>query len=203
MSEPVGIKWKKGKDLTGGLLDMVMAAWKTEGALSAKNTSAKKSQSEEQKVLKKKMETTSMGGLSFFAWFGFIGRRVSAQESVEATKKEAERRDKWKRGEKSSTMEEEDEIEEEDDWGMDLEIFVDGDELALAFKEDLWPDAIKYFSKCFQLWSSLVYANRIAAQAQEQDALSDADFESDDEESNGETPGSNDDGERPAKKRRN
>jgi len=48
---------------------------------------------------------------------------------------------------------------------MSLEIFPDGEELALAFADDLWPGAIKYFT-----------------QAQEQDALSDADFEDSDAE---------------------
>ena len=36
---------------------------------------------------------------------------------------------------------------EEDDLGMSLEIFPDGDDLAVAFTEDLWPGAIKYFSE--------------------------------------------------------
>jgi hypothetical protein len=29
---------------------------------------------------------------------------------------------------------------------MSLEIFLDGDDLAVAITEDLWPGAIKYFS---------------------------------------------------------
>jgi len=108
-----------------------------------------------------------MGGLSFFAWFGFIGRHVSAEESAEATALEREKRIKRSKSNSSPPAEEsdEEEEEEEDDVGMSLEIFPDGDDLAVAFTEDLWPGAIKYFT-----------------QAQEQDALSDADFESDDED---------------------
>jgi hypothetical protein len=42
--------------------------------------SAKEAMTAEQKVLKEKIDQTGIGGLSFFAWFGFIGRRVSAKE---------------------------------------------------------------------------------------------------------------------------
>lgn len=211
VSEPVNINWKKGKDLTGGLLDLVCKAWDAEKATSSANgteTPAKKEPSAEQKALRKKIDSTSMGGLSFFAWFGFIGRKVSAEESVEAGKKEAERRARWRRGEKVPIEElEEDEGDDDDEISLDLEIFPDGDELAVAFKEDLWVDAIKYFSR----FLSLLYrvfeldANKAIAQAQEQDALSDTDFESDDEGLDGlEGSDLGDSGEeRPAKKRKN
>ncbi|CZR65392.1 related to phosphatase 2a inhibitor [Phialocephala subalpina] len=191
VSEPVPIKWKKDRDLTGGLLDLVIKA-------EASSSDSTKGLTPEQRALKKKIENTGMGGLSFFAWFGFIGRRVSAEESAEATALELKKRSRRK-GESglgteasspSHSSASEDEEQEEDDVGMSLEIFPDGDDLAVAFTEDLWPGAIKYFT-----------------QAQEQDALSDADFESDDE---GDEPAFNsaneheseeDDG-RPTKKQR-
>lgn len=85
-----------------------------------------------------------MGGLSFFAWFGFIGRRISAAESAAANKAERARREAVKAGEEVPDLEEnEDEDEGEDE---SLEIFPDGDDLAVAISEDLWPGAIKYFS---------------------------------------------------------
>jgi len=164
VSEPVKIQWKKDRDLTGGLLDMVCAAYEKEKTSSPSSKS--QGLTAEQKALKKKIDNTGMGGLSFFAWFGFIGRHISAEETKEANRIEKEKR--LARLEKRNVPEdadEEEDDEEEDDVGMSLEIFPQGDDLAIAITEDLWPGAIKYFT-----------------QAQEQDALSDADFESEDGE---------------------
>lgn len=189
VSEPVPIKWKKDRDLTSGLLDMVVAAWNADKTSDGK--SKDQSLTPQQKALKKKIDNTGMGGLSFFAWFGFIGRNISAAESVEATAADREKRKARQNSRATSPPDSEnsEEEEEEDDVGMSLEIFPDGDDLAIAFTEDLWPGAIKYFT-----------------QAQEQDALSDADFESDDEDLNGPADNSEDesedDDERPAKKQR-
>lgn len=165
VSEPVDIRWKEGKDLTYGLLDMVYKAWVVEQ--NQANGPAKSKAgglTDEQKVLKKKIDSTGMGGLSFFAWFGFIGRRVSAVESDEARRREAKRRMLRKQGKKVQSPLADAEDDEDEDVDMSLEIFPDGDDLAIAITEDLWPGALKFFT-----------------QAQEQDALSDADFESDDE----------------------
>jgi hypothetical protein len=149
VSEPVRIHWKKDRDLTGGLLDMVCKAWEVENCCP-KGEKKAKGLSNEQKALKKKIENTGMGGLSFFAWFGFIGRKVSEEESREATALEREKR-KARTANKASPPESENGDEEgqgeEDDLGMSLEIFPDGDDLAVAFTEDLWPGAIKYFSE--------------------------------------------------------
>jgi hypothetical protein len=155
VSEPVPICWRKGKDLTGGLLDLVWKAWDAELAReeagsgsSPSGESAKEAMSVEQKALKKKIDQTGMGGLSFFAWFGFIGRRVSAKESEEATRREAERREGRRQGQKIESPVENDGEESGENVGMSLEIFPDGDDLAVAITEDLWPGAIKYFSEC-------------------------------------------------------
>jgi len=196
VSEPVQIKWKKGKDLTGGLLDMVVKAWEVEN----KNPQEKeKGLSTEQKELLKKIEGTGMGGLSFFAWFGFIGRKVSAEESREAIARDAERRNARNAAKDGKDLTIDSELEygedsdEDEDTEMMLEIFPDGDELAIAISEDLWPNALKYFT-----------------QAQEQDALSDADFESDEggfdalaeQEISDVEADEDEDDKRPAKKRR-
>ncbi|KAL2059839.1 hypothetical protein VTL71DRAFT_9994 [Oculimacula yallundae] len=212
VSEPVEIQWKEGKDLTGGLLGLVCKAWEAEKKASAASNAGPKTNGKakkegltpEQKILKRKIENTGMGGLSFFAWFGFIGRKISEEESRDATrieKEKREKREKRKAAKSSSEAHEsvDEDVEEEqdqdgeddEDTDMDLEIFPDGDDLAVSITEDLWPSAIKYFT-----------------QAQEQDALSDADFESDDEEggtgegegSAGESDAENDD--RPKKKQR-
>ncbi|KAF4626356.1 hypothetical protein G7Y89_g11804 [Cudoniella acicularis] len=166
VSEPIRIQWKKDRDLTGGLLDMVCNVWDVEQRSSNGTDATQRELTLEQKSLKKTIENTGMGGLSFFAWFGFIGRKVSAEESAEAIAKDVEIR-KNRKANKASPPEsiDGDADEGEEDLDMSLEIFPDGDELAIAFTEDLWPSAIKYFT-----------------QAQEQDAISDADFESDEGE---------------------
>ncbi|KAL3418028.1 hypothetical protein PVAG01_11038 [Phlyctema vagabunda] len=186
VSEPVPIKWKKGKDLTGGLLDLVCKSWEA-GIKEPKDKS--KGPTAAEKALKKQIESTGMGGLSFFAWFGFIGQRISKEESDDAKMKEAERRTLRKSGQEvSDEPEAEDEDDDEDD-ELSLEIFPEGDDLAVAIAEDLWPGAIRYFT-----------------QAQEQDALSDADFESDDEELagllNADSENEDSDSERPSKKQK-
>ncbi|CAL3973189.1 unnamed protein product [Diplocarpon coronariae] len=170
VSEPVEIAWKEGRDLTGGLGALVVRAWEartgTNGQDKKTDGKEKGGLSAEQKALRQAIESTSMGGLSFFAWFSFIGRQISAEESAAANALEDRRREARKNGTVAETDgdKEEDEEDEED---TSLEIFPDGDDLAVAISEDLWPGAIKYFT-----------------QAQEQDALSSSDFESDGENEN-------------------
>jgi Nucleosome assembly protein (NAP) len=150
VSEPVPIQWRKGKDLTGGLLDLVCNAWESEKQALEKDRNWKMRRSgltEKQKALKKKIDQTGMGGLSFFAWFGFIGRRVSEKESAEAMAKEAERREARRNGKSAGSPPFEEEDDGEEDIVKNLEIFPDGDDLAVAITEDLWPGAIKYFSE--------------------------------------------------------
>ncbi|KAI6248767.1 putative nucleosome assembly protein [Erysiphe necator] len=166
VSEAVGIKWKSPEvDLTEGLLDLVLAAESSVATKPPSDESARKDKStpiltDAQKKLQQCIQDKGINGLSFFAWFGFVGNRISAKESAEA---EASRRNK---SAVQSTGADED-INEgfDDDDDDDLEIFPDGGELAMAISEDLWPDAIKYFT-----------------QAQEQDTISDEDFESTDGE---------------------
>jgi Nucleosome assembly protein (NAP) len=145
VSEPVDFRWKEGKDLTGGLLGMVKRVWEEEKALEREGKPRPKGLTAEQRALKKKIENTGLGGLSFFAWFGFRGRRVSAEESREVARKEQERLRLQREGKELETPppSEEDEDEEDED---DLEIFPDGDNLAVTIVQDLWPGAIKYFS---------------------------------------------------------
>lgn len=121
----------------------MIKAWEVEQ--SGKGASSKKGEpNDAQKALMKKIEGTGMGGLSFFSWFGFIGRRVTEEVSKEAIKREAARRKGEKVAEDEPMTEEQ---EDQEDLEMSLEIFPDGDDLAIAIAEDLWPGAIKYFSK--------------------------------------------------------
>ncbi|KAK3903431.1 nucleosome assembly protein [Staphylotrichum tortipilum] len=181
VSEPVEIKWKKGKDLTDGLLALVKAVYDEQVAKPKEPTPAKGAKKEKvpltknQKALKEKIESTGMGGVSFFAWFGYIGEYVTAEENKIAVAKEKEERQKRKAGEEvpkkdedeemGEDDEEEEEDEDEDDWEDDQEIFPTGDAIAMAIADDLWPGALNYF-----------------IQAQEPDMMSDVDFESDEDD---------------------
>ncbi|OAX78243.1 hypothetical protein ACJ72_07454, partial [Emergomyces africanus] len=101
----------------------------------------------------------SPAGMSFFAWFGYRGRDISAEESEEAVKADEEYWGKISRGEK---VEGEEVIERDDDDGddydedddedglMDAEIFPDGDDLAFALSDDLWENALKYYVQSFE-----------------------------------------------------
>jgi hypothetical protein len=150
VSEPVDIKWKEGKDLTNGMLGLVKQIFDDEAAGNTDETEAKKK-------LKTQMESTALDGLSFFAWFGFRGRKVSLKEHEEATKKLEERRKARKEGKADADAMEEDE-EDDDDDEYEYEIFPTGDDLAVCIAEDLWPGAIKYFRKSRpqQSWSRVV-----------------------------------------------
>lgn len=59
---------------------------------------------------------------------------------------ERERREKKLPLQAVSDEDEDQDEDGEEDIGMSLEIFPDGDDLAIAISEDLWPGAIKYFS---------------------------------------------------------
>ncbi|KAH6892173.1 nucleosome assembly protein [Thelonectria olida] len=156
VSDPVNIKWKSGKDLTSGMLDLVHKIWEEEKA-------GKEGETENVKQLKKVMDNTPMDDVSFFAWFGFRGRKISIEEHNEAEKKEEERRAARKAGKKTDDDEmDEDEDDDEDEY--ELEVFPTADDLAICIAEDLYPGAIKYFTN-----------------AQEDD-VSDIEFESDEDE---------------------
>ncbi|KAK3190572.1 hypothetical protein K4F52_003263 [Lecanicillium sp. MT-2017a] len=162
VSEPVKINWKsKDKDLTGGMLDLVIQVAAEEKAAGKKTSEA---DSDAKKALREAMDNTGLGGVSFFAWFGFRGRDVSEEESKEAYKLELEKRKKRKAGEEVDEEDEEDD-EADDDLDYEWEVFPIADDIAVAIAEDVWPGAIKYFLA-----------------AQENDALSDLEFEESDEE---------------------
>jgi hypothetical protein len=145
VSEPVKIHWKKGKDLTGGLTD---AAYELDQARKklAKRDPKAETKLPEYKALAKKIEESTEASLSFFAWFGFVSsyRWISGEESEEAEKEDAARLEKLKNREK---LEDPPEEEEDDIDHQETEVFPQGDEIATLISEDLWPSAIKYYSK--------------------------------------------------------
>ncbi|KZZ98317.1 Nucleosome assembly protein (NAP) [Moelleriella libera RCEF 2490] len=156
VSEPVPIKWKPGKDLTDGLLDLAKQIFDDEKAGNmGKDTPAKK-------ALVAKLENTSLDNVSFFNFFGFRGRYISEEESRVATKAEEERRQARKAGKQ---VDEDEDEEEDDDDDFEFEVFPNADEVAVTIVEDLYPDAIQYF----------LDGENLAA-------MSDADFEDEEEE---------------------
>lgn len=159
VSEPVEIHWKDGKDLTGGLLSMVKKVW--DAHQSKPKTEDTTDSTPDERMLKKKIENTGLGGMSFFAWFGYVGRAVSAEESRDATEKAQQERLLRQAGIAPISNADDEAEEGDDDDENELEIFPEGENLAIALSEDLWPNAIKYFTT-----------------AQEQDEVSDDDFES-------------------------
>lgn len=172
VSDPVKINWKKGKDLSEGLTDAAIALWaaqKKAGVLSFQNSEGKEKEMKnfkEYEILKKMVEESSEGALSFFNFFAFRGRWIGAEESVAACKAEDEKRTRIERGEKSEKKEEDD---DDDDENLDIpesesEVFDAGEDIALAISEDVWPNAIKYFTE-----------------ASDADDLSEVDFEDGDE----------------------
>ncbi|KAI6357643.1 hypothetical protein MCOR25_007594 [Pyricularia grisea] len=186
VSEPVDIKWKPGKDLTHGLLAMVKQVWDEE---QNQGSSAKidkpKGMTPSQEALKKKIESSGgVGGVSFFAWFGYRGRHVTAEENRQS---QEERRLKMqgKLLEATTSEDKDEDMEEDDEDDQDaLEAFPGGDELAVCIADDLWQDAIKYFM-----------------QAQEDDGNdSGDDFESDEEDEGENSPATP--GQPPAKKQK-
>ncbi|KAF4313611.1 Nucleosome assembly protein (NAP) [Botryosphaeria dothidea] len=145
VSEPVKINWKKGKDTTDGLTDAAAALFEARQKLSEKEQKSQLTKLPEYNALTKKLELSEEGTLSFFTLFGFVSVRpfVSAEESAKATKKEAEERAKGSKAEKSEEDNEDDELIQ---LFEESEIFPSGDELATLIAEDLWPNAIKYFT---------------------------------------------------------
>jgi hypothetical protein len=147
VSEPVKIHWKNGQDLSRGINDATIALWEAFKAVGNDSSQGfrKLKGAPEYKALAKKLENSDLSDSSFFTLFAFIStyRFVDEKESREAYQAEAERRDRRKNGE---TIEE---AEDDSDFAQDEEILVcpHGEDLAQVIADDLYPHAIKYFSK--------------------------------------------------------
>ena len=140
VSEPVKIHWKDGKDLTEGLTDDAIAlfqARKKSGDMMNRDLS-------QYKALTRKIEEWNGANTSFFTWFGWVSSRryVGAEESEQAKKQAAERRQKREQGEKVEDPSSDEPVTDED-----AEVHPSGEELALALAEELWPTATKLFTQ--------------------------------------------------------
>ncbi|KAG6096509.1 hypothetical protein E4U30_001470 [Claviceps sp. LM220 group G6] len=155
VSEPVEIKWKPGKDLTNGLLDLAKKVYEEDKA----GKSDEKSPAKE--ALANKLDDTNIETISFFNMFGYRGRYISAEESAAAFKKLEEKCKALKEGKAVDEEMEDDDDDDEDE----IEISPDADELAVSIAEELYPEAIRFFEEAEQLAM-----------------MSDIDFDDDDED---------------------
>ena len=163
VSEPVKIDWKKGKDLTHGLLNSSCRLFE---AQQKAGSDIKASTLPEYEQLCKKIEKASGEAQSFFSFFGYRGPWISAEASAEAKKTARAEAAKSEPSEKETEEDETDEMPEpEMPEDMETEIFPDGETLAVELADDFFPGAVKYYTM-----------------AREADLLSDDDFEDDDEE---------------------
>lgn len=168
VSEPVRIRWKKDMDPTKGLLDAACDLAEAEKKQGAGDD--RKKLPEYEKLVKKVEEVEAEGlnaddkddendddenpspaGVSFFAWFGYRGKNISAEKAKEAAKEEQERWQKIAKGEEVELSEDEDDDEDEEDEEDDdfevAEIFPDGEGLANAIAEELWPNALRFYGE--------------------------------------------------------
>jgi hypothetical protein len=143
------IHWKKGKDLTAGLTDAAYTLGEARRRLS-KDTwdpavRKKEMKLPEYKNLAAKIETSSQASVSFFGIFAFVSgyRWVSAEENEKTVKEDQQKQEKIKRGE---TVSDDDDEEEDPQDFQEVEVFPGGDEVVTLIAEDVWPNAIKYYS---------------------------------------------------------
>lgn len=166
VSEPVRINWKKDMDVTKGVLDAACDLFEAEKkggdrkklpqweALVKKLAEAEAeadAEEEQENDDDENVNPVSPAGVSFFGFFGYRGRDVSAEKSKQSVKEEDERWAKISKGEKVEDDEEEDDDDDdelEDDF-EEAEVFPDGEFLAIAIAEDLWTDAMKYYGMWF------------------------------------------------------
>lgn len=147
VSEPVRVRWRKGKDLTNGLTDMAFDLFqvrKEKGLLGEGGwDGAELEKSNEYRELAKKLEGNDPSQFSFFTFFGYVSdkRWVSAEESAAFDLKFKEAREK-KLPKDAETNDAENEREQLE---MDVEICPHGDDMATFIAEDIFPNAIRYF----------------------------------------------------------
>ncbi|KAJ5908456.1 hypothetical protein N7495_001138 [Penicillium taxi] len=160
VSEPVRINWKKDKDVTKGLLDATCDLFDAEkkGGERIKLPEYEKliqkidvAEAEAEGLEEDEELDQSPYGISFFNFFGYRGRDVTAEQSKEAEKFGEER---WAKIQKGEPVDDDEEDDEDDELTNDLEsaeAFPDCEDVAIALAEDLWDDAMKYYVQSFEL----------------------------------------------------
>lgn len=184
VSEPVRIDWKNPEqDLSEGLTDAAYALFHArKNATTSTSTTTSTTGGEagdptslsmQQKSLPEYSHLltllTSKNGhnTSFFTWFGFVSSRrwVSAEESEKAWEEFYGKLEAVRKGEKISLVaakdgdkddedDEEDDEEEEEYGDQAVEVFENGDDVAAVLAEEIWPNAIKYFTQAQEMSES-------------------------------------------------
>lgn len=140
-STPVPIKWKgKKNDVTNGLLDAAVELYAAEEALKLEGGNKEIELVERESLWQHEKLREKLAALeespeyipSFFNWFGFRGA-VNAESLVTAAEN----------GEDDDHMEDDDESNDM----LEVEIFMPGEEVAITLAEELWTDAVDYFSE--------------------------------------------------------
>lgn len=145
VSEPVKIHWKKGSDFTKGLTDAAYNLWQKKQKQSNGATNGDAKKLPEEAALARKLENAGEETTSFFTMFAFVSERryVSADESAKANAAQKERRERKRNGEEVI----EPPPEEVDSAEQEVEVCPHGADIAMVMAEDIWPNAIKYFSE--------------------------------------------------------
>ncbi|GAM36412.1 hypothetical protein TCE0_018f05484 [Talaromyces pinophilus] len=172
VSTPVRINWKKDGDLTKGLLDAACDLYEAEQKKAGVDrttlpeyeklvTKLEEAEAENDALLGDDDEEADdenvPSGLSFFNWFGYRGNSVTAEESAQAEKEEAERWQKIENGEKVDDDGDDEDEDEDDEFDDDeeslsaVEIFPDADDIANTLAEEVWPNALKYYVQSYEV----------------------------------------------------
>ena len=192
VSEPVKIRWRQGKDLTNGLTDAAVRLWearaKSENAKG--DQPAKQADLKEHQDLRKRLEGNDPSQGSFFTLFGFVSdtRWVSAEESAEAAKTLKQKKQNRDLAENENKMDSQLE-EEQTQIEQEVEICPQGDDIVTLIAEDVYPNAIKYFSEYLENASELdewTYEFKASAQEQDDDEMSLSMEDEDDQEDDSE-----------------
>lgn len=133
VSEPVNIRWKHGKDLTNGTLALACRAWQDE--------MAGRRRSEIRTAVDSLKREAKHGGESFFEWFGYRGPRAAA---LRIPSNQTHPRGQTAAPSSSAARNGQDDNHGNDDDDQ-YDLFPDGDDMAIAIADDLWPGAIRYF----------------------------------------------------------
>ena len=169
VSEPVRIKWKLNADPTLGLLDTAVDAY--EESLKG-NRTISASQGDKRFTtepsydgtgaynrLMEALENSDAHSISLFAFFGYRGRNVTAEESTEAMMEQSpssqngsgnglsEKMPSVSEGSLKPQIQKPTLLDSDDEDYLAHEIFPAGEEVAHALCEDLFPSALRYFGQ--------------------------------------------------------
>lgn len=137
ISKPVPIKWKSNKkDLTKGLLDAAVDLYAAEEAIKLKSVEIVDREAlwQHEKLRDKlvNLDENDEDQPSFFNFFGFRGAI-----DLPAPKKEGE----------NGAGDDAEDSDEDVEGMLEVEVFPPGEEVAIALAEEVWSDAMDYFSE--------------------------------------------------------